>query len=304
LILLSCTKEFENFTPDVNIGNIESFFEMAQTPVAILNINTRELGQRIIPIDDDSYLVINPKSFVNQHNELFAGSIKLSLHRQITRSEHLFHYFNGISTNEVFTPYFTLKLVIEGANGEIVDVNPLHPLDIYIGSEKGESLKPYFQALDSKTDKWQELNTAIEFGEWNIQGTEESIEVKAYKSKILKSGSTSFGIKKFNLLGLNSNICLNLPDYSSRMNTKVFLVDKENSLIFKTNHSNEHDFCISKEILVQSDVLEVIILADYGEGQLHYLRSQRSPDRLGSFEYLPKFNTFENIYQDIRQNID
>ena len=301
---LSCTKDAETFVPTASEGDIESFFTFVQQPTFNIEINTNEFTNQSIPFDNGNYLVFSNKSFLKENRQTFEGKLNIELYAKNKRSDHIFHFFNGVSATEVFSPQYSIKLKISGSNGEIVTINPDNPIELYILSEEQADLKYYYQPLESKSEKWIRQDISIEYNEWNIQGTEESILVKGYKSKIFSPGKISLGLKKLRVLGLNSNICLNLPTFSSRMNTMVFLVDKENNLIFKTDHSNEHDFCINKEVLMDSELLEVIILADYGDNDLHYQRTQRLTDRLDAFEFLPRSNTLEYIINDIRQNID
>lgn len=300
----SCTKEYESFTPNAINGSIEDFFSIAQAPQTELNIDTRIIDHQVFPVGVQTYIGLTKESFLNHKNEIYLGAVQLKVQPIKGNSSHVLRCFSGLSTDEVFSPVLTIISIFKDSTGHILNINSASPPVIYTASQDYDHLASYYQDLESKVERWFLSSNAAEYGNWNLSGTEEGNILSGYKFKLAKSGKFSIGIRKFKISGMKTTICLNLPTIFNRMNTLAFIIDKKNTLIFKTNYSNEHDFCIDKGILENSELLEVVIFADLGEGAIRYLRTQRAPDRLNLFEYLPKPETYDYVFHDLRENLD
>lgn len=300
----SCTRELESFTPNAINGRLEDFFTVFQAPQIELNIDTRVIDDQVFPIGVQTYIGLTKKNFLNHKNEIYQGRVQLKVQQIKGNSSHVFRCFNGLSTDEVFSPVLTILAIFKDSTGNILNINSWNPPIIYTESQNYDNLASYYQDFESKAERWFLSSNAAEYGNWNLSGTEEGNILSGYKFKLTKSGKFSIGIRKFKISEMKTSICLNLPSIFNRMNTLAFIIDKKNTLIFKTNYSNEHDFCINQGILENSELLEVVIFATLGEEKIRYLRTQRAPDKLNLFEYLPKPETYEYIIQDLRQNID
>lgn len=63
LLFSSCTKEFENFTPNAIIGSIDDFFSFYQAPQNELQIDTRVIDSKVFPLGVRTYVGLKKELF-------------------------------------------------------------------------------------------------------------------------------------------------------------------------------------------------------------------------------------------------
>ena len=303
VLLTSCVKNEEKFTPYQDLGLVESLIKRINNGTESYTINPNEYNQIITA--DEAIITIPAGAIVDKNNQQINGNVKL-LYTNIVSSGQALLSSNSTMVNG--EPFYANTMTMVSAislQGESLKLNDTDVMSVSYPSdvEMIEDDIKIFKGLETDARfSWSEINdpreqNKLRIGNWEVEGENGSIFGSGYQYNLNQLGW--FGIGKYisGGSGESMKMCVDLPNLFNSNNTKVFFVFEDLISIVNLQALNENNdgFCGQVNIPDQEGMYSIISISST-ENEDYYLGILSNPNTLeSSFEINPQKKTLKEI---------